>query len=157
MCACMCIGNLLIALILRHMHGHARLVSAALQCCFLLSLPALSLSLSLLLFLYLFLPSIHSEYSCAAVNGFIEFAAGCCCSCCLAPPLDIHIYFYSYFSSSLLIVLHTRNVCACVRASVCVRVLIRRKKVTLAKTKSSLKYFSFHFVGSAYAGNADHS
>lgn len=54
------------------------------------------------------------------------------------PP--IYIYFNFYFSSSLL-VLHTRNVCACVCASMCVRVLIRRKKVTLAKTKSSLKYF----------------
>lgn len=125
--SCVCIGNLLIALILRHMHGHARLVSAALQCCFLLSLPALSLSLSLLLFLYLFLPSIHSEYSCAAVNGFIEFAAGCCCSCCLAMPHLASLRYIHIFLLLLLLLVaycitHQECVCMCackrVRASV---------------------------------------
>lgn len=125
-CACMCVANLLIALILRHMHRHARLATS------LSSLPSLrflSLSHFLLLCRLLLLPSliysghpftrnIHVRRSTALLNLLPDAVAAVALPRLrLAPSLCLLLC-----SLSLLIVLHTFNMCVCVCVFMCQRV-----------------------------------
>lgn len=124
-CAYMCIGNFLIALILRHMHRHARLVSCLFSAALFFPCP-LSPSLSLfcsssIYSCHPFTRNIHVRRSTALLNLLPDAVAAVALPCLASRPPDIHI-FQLLFLLLVACITHQECVCVCVckhvRASV---------------------------------------